>query len=99
MSKPLSPEEASRIRLERRPEAVIEVFNELIADHFDGKEARILLSEVIAGLKDRGIDKDDAFAKHWLDVEPEFRREGWAVKYDSPSYGDENFAAYFVFSR
>ena len=98
MSKPLKPEEASKIHADHRPEAVIDVFNELIADNFDGVKSRVMQAEVIERLAERGVSSADAYAKHWLDVESEFRRAGWSVKYDKPGY-NEDYEPYFVFSR
>lgn len=95
MVEPITPDEITK----KVPDAVIEVFNELIAERWTGSEARLLQDEIVTRLMARmDVERGVVFAKGWLDIEPIFERVGWSVEYDKPGY-NESYAASFKFSK
>lgn len=94
---PVSPSEAKELQTEQIPEEVFIVFNGLIAQNLRRGYSRVKQKEVMGQLKERGLEVKDIYDKHWLDVEDSYREAGWEVKYDSPSYGDNDFDPYFEF--
>lgn len=94
----LSPDEVLEARKTAIPDDVFEVFNELIAQKFNGSYAYVGQESVIAALKKRGHTRDTVFEKHWLDVEDIYREKGWKVFYDKPGYC-ESYEATFKFSK
>ena len=99
--RPISPEEALQERLRRIPDSVLSTFNELIMKNatIGGRSALIRQKEVMERLVALGMDRREIYANHWLDVEPLYEEVGWKVKYDSPSYGDDDFEPYFQFTK
>ena len=96
--KPITPAEAKKKKHEAIPNEVIEVFNNLIEEKFNGEDAKVLQDDVILGILEKlNVDREEIFAKHWLDVETIFEEAGWQVKYDGPAF-NESYAAYFVFT-
>ena len=57
--------------------------------------------EFIAALneiaEEKGLDKEEVFAKGMLDIEPMYGEAGWKVKFDQPAY-DERYASHYVYS-
>lgn len=100
MTKPLRPEEVAAAKLAALPEGVIELFNELIAVHFDGRRATFNQAKVIHALLELGIagSAQEIFDRHLLDVEPVYRAAGWMVTYDKPGFNEPG-DAFFTFSQ
>jgi len=98
MSGPMSPEEVTTRKASMIPEVVFEVFNELIARGWNGRETTIRQDEVVARLEAAGIASSRIFAEHLLDVEDAYRALGWKVVYDKPAYC-ETYPATFTFSK
>ncbi len=102
--KPITPAEAAQFKVSKVPRFVIETFNDLIKNKFDGHSAVIKQDEVVVAIVERYSTSDDQisakkiFDNHWLDVEPIFKAAGWKVEYDKPGY-NESYAAYFKFSK
>lgn len=100
--KPITPAEVVKRKVELMPAGVIEAFNDLIAERWDGHSASVKQNDavvaVMAKLKQSMPDlkREDLFEKHWLDVEDLFRKAGWSVAYDKPGY-NEDYDAYWVF--
>ncbi len=95
---PVSPVEAAELHKIQIPEEVFSAFNSLIAEKLRSGYARVLQKDVLALLEDQGMDRNEIFEKHWLDVEDSYREAGWKVSYDRPVYyAGENFDAYFDF--
>lgn len=93
---PIKPEDVKDAPV---PEEVVQVFNDLIQKHWDGKEARIEQSEVLLAVcLAMGISKHQVFDKKLLDVEKVFRQAGWGVIYDKPFLA-ESYPAFFIFSK
>lgn len=95
--KALKPDEVVIARKVSMPDAVLEVFNELITENFRGRYAVVYQEEVVKRLIKKGLDRKDIYDKGWLDVEDIYRQEGWTVVYDKPGY-NESYRAYFRFS-
>lgn len=94
---PITPEQAAGGRIV--PALVIDVFNQLVAKHFNEKigAAVVKQEDVVALLVEAGCRRDTIFAQHWLDVEPIYERAGWKVRHDKPGYC-EDYAATFTFT-
>lgn len=103
--KPITPKEVVEKAKASFPSEVIEAFNELILEQWDGRQSIVHQSAVLARIVSKmSIDTDlsrrvlesKVIDKHYLDVEDFFRENGWYVEYDKPSIGD-NYEAYYKF--
>lgn len=94
--RPLSPKEVVEKKINSIPDAVFEVFNELIAKDFNGAYAIVKQKEVVKRLVEKGLKEKEIYENHWLDVEDVYRKAGWKVEYDKPGY-NESYDAYFEF--
>lgn len=97
--KPISPAEVTH----SIPDFIIEAFNKLIREKWDGEEARVLQDEVMDIVSSNNPDdprpsRRTVFDNHWLDVEDIYRKAGWKVEYDKPTYC-ETYDAYFLFKK
>lgn len=93
----LSPEEILELKHELTPPEVLETVNRLLAEKFKrGGYVHLKQEEVIAALEERGLERADIFARHWLDFEDIYRDAGWEVVYDAPGF-NESYDAYFEF--
>ena len=97
--RPLSPKNVQQEKNLSIPDEVIEVFNALIAENWNGTSAKVTqdeaLARIVAVLE---IPREHVFQLKYMDVEDIYRREGWHVDYDKPGY-NESYGAYFVFSK
>jgi len=101
MVKPIAPSDVSALQVELFPDFVIETWNTVIAKKWSGTQSHILQDDAILELITASpmlIDRDDVFARHWLDIEDVYRAVGWVVEYDKPAY-NEDYPAYFVFKK
>lgn len=97
--KPIKPSEVIKKKKESLPDEVIESFNELIAEKWNGNQAKISQKEVASLISSKlDIQKEAIYEKHWLDVEDIFRKAGWHVEYDQPGY-NESYEPYFIFEK
>jgi hypothetical protein len=98
--KPIGPHDL----LQNFPDEVILAFNNLLAKRMNSYSITILqkdaVKEIIKCFKDNGktITSDQIFKKHWLDVEPNYRAQGWKVTFDKPGYC-ESYEASWTFSK
>lgn len=76
---PIKPNNIAVANTEAIPEAVFDVFNALIAEHWDGRRAVIELADVCERLKGQ------EYKQQHLNVESAYRHAGWKVKYDQPA--------------
>ena len=97
---PITPEEASHEQLNRIPDFVIEIVNNLIVEDFSlcTKSAVVRQKDIIAELRKLGYTDDTVFSKRWLDIETIYKEAGWNVEYDSPAY-NETYSPVFKFSK
>ncbi len=99
MIKPITPSQVVKAKKDSLPDGVIEAFNELIAEKFDGRESSITLNEAIARVaKKTGFTRDKVCDNGWMDVESIYRKAGWKVEYDQPGYCESGTATY-TFSK
>lgn len=99
MSKPITPEQASKLKQSVIPDFVIDAFNDAITKNLRDGSARVLQKDVVAAIKAKApedFEMGRLFSENMLDVEPLFRAAGWRVDYDKPGYC-ETYDAFFVF--
>ena len=96
--KPIRPNE---IKLkETFPDEVISSFNELITENYRNGVSSFKSKDVIERIKQKlGASTDAIYQSNFLDVESLYRKNGWKVKYEQPSYCDTPFDAYFEFTK
>lgn len=88
------------------PDEVIEVFNDLIAKHFNGVYATFMQEEAVKLILKKFarkpemamVTRDKIFDDKWLDVEDIYRQAGWDVEYDKPAF-NESYPASFTFAK
>lgn len=100
MTKPISPNEITSLKKKIIPDEVIESFNELIVEKWDGKESIVRVKSIVDRIVNKipDLDRSLIYSNKWLDIEDIYRNEGWVVIYDQPGYC-ETYDAYFKFSR
>ncbi len=98
MTQPIRPDEMESRSI--KPAGVIQAFNEMIAEFWDGAQASILQEEVVKLIAEKmNMTEKQVFAKGYLDIEGIYREAGWRVSYDKPDYNEEPYPAFFVFSK
>ncbi len=97
MIKPISPDEVVEPKKEI-PDAVIEVFNELIAKYFRDGKAEVLQKYALSAIAIKmHTSKDKCLSNRWLEVEEIFAEAGWNVKYlPAPNFAKEDT---YVFTK
>ena len=102
MTEPIKPKDIVSAKKESMPDQVIEAFNELIAEKWDGSSSTVKQSDAVKRIISKfGWDKtqsNELFDNHWLDVEPIFRKAGWKVEYDKPGF-NETYPATYTFEK
>jgi len=96
--RPIRPDEVENAREKTFPDAVFESFNQLIIKHFSRGSITIKQEDVVALMVEKGLNREEIFAKRWLDVERAYRSVGWKVSHDKPGY-NESYPAIFIFDR
>lgn len=97
--KPITPAEAEQHVQTSIPDAVFEAFNELIAENYIWGESKVKLHDVVSRMMSKGIDRDEANRKGYLNVEPYYEKAGWKVIYDKPGYNEQWYEPFFVFKK
>ena len=100
MTKPITPKEALSLKRASIPDEVYEAFNELIASEISASGYCTIYQDKVVKLIQSKLDckRAEVFSKGWLDVEEQYIKAGWDVKYDKPGY-NETYEANFVFSK
>jgi hypothetical protein len=81
------------------PPVVIEAVNNLLKKGFRGIQTTIKIKDLATEVKNLGgPSKDKLFKDKSLDFEDIFRKKGWHVEYEQPSYGDSDFDSYYTFT-
>ena len=102
--KPIKPSEVLTEKAKTIPDAMIQAVNEMIAKNWNGRSATVRKDDLleryfkISGKTNNRENRDKLYDDHALDFEDFYRKEGWKVKYDSPTYGDSDFEPYFEFT-
>jgi hypothetical protein len=98
-AKPITPKEIVTQKLLEIPDCVIETFNHLIAEKWDGYKSSIKQCDIVEILVSKhNMDENIIYHKHYLDIEGIYRKAGWVVEYDKPAY-NESYDAYFTFRK
>jgi len=99
--KPIAPEKITKKKEDFIPDEVIEAFNEIIVEKWNGTQSFFRTKEVVSKIKKKlKLNRTDKiYDNHWLDVEGIYIKLGWVVKYDSPCYGGLDFEPFFKFSK
>ena len=101
--RPIKPSEIVAKKEKMIPAAMIVAVNELIVKDWDGHSATIKKENLIkkyfevAHKKDNAANRHKLYEDNSLDFESIYRKQGWKVNYESPSYGDSDFEPYFEF--
>jgi hypothetical protein len=101
--KAITPKQAKALNRRDIPDVVFEAVNHLLTMNAHKALITIKTKEVIAEILQRASKFDTTltsqmlYDRGWLDFEPIYRKAGWNVKYDGPSYG-ENFDGFYQFS-
>lgn len=86
MTEPIKPNEVKPII----PNEVIEVFNSLIKESWDGIYARVLQWRAVKLIAQKmSITKKDVLAEGYLNIEEIYRAVGWQVNYNNEYYSFE----------
>ena len=94
-----TPEDAKQKKLTSIPDFVYQAFNNLLVRNYDAYRITISQNEVIQEilrLCNSELTRETIFKNRWLDVEEEYRKNGWEVEYDKPGLG-ESYPAIFIF--
>jgi hypothetical protein len=95
----ITPDEVVSAKAGRLPSVIFDVFNELIARNWNGRQARVMGKEAVDAIGARlGISESEIYRQRFLDVEEVYRRAGWKVDYDKPAY-NETYDPFFIFER
>lgn len=99
MTKPISPSEITTKQIEMIPDRIIEVWNTMLAQKFNGTSATVYQREIISAIQ-AAWDADERYilTQGWLDIEEIYRQVGWMVEYVKRGIGD-NFESHFIFTR
>jgi hypothetical protein len=96
--KPIRPTEAKSKKLDSIPDEMIEAVNEMIAENLsESGRSSFKAKDLITRFRTKYSGSEDVYKKKWLDFEDIYRKAGWKVSYESPSYGDSDFDPYFTF--
>lgn len=97
--KPVTPDEIAETKRLIFPNGIIEIFNELIAAHYDGLSSIVLQNEAVCLIEDRfGYSRAEIYNKDYLNIEPLYEAAGWNVEYDKPAY-NESYPAKYIFKK
>jgi hypothetical protein len=99
----ITPTDIRQLKADGIPEEIITAFNSLIVKNWDGNKAVIRQEEVAERAKGlfymaKGIDVQDIYDRHWLEVELIYEAKGWNVRYVKHMLSVETLAD-IVFTR
>lgn len=93
---PITPEKVISRKRSEIPAGVIEVFNDLIVDRWDGKKSIIFQDEVVEKImKKMHCDREEVFDEGYLNIEELYKSHGWHVVYSRPLSSE----CHFVFTQ
>ena len=97
--RPLKPDEIVGAKRGIIPDAVIEVFNELIVEKFTGGRAVVMQAEAVSRITAKtDRSENEVFDLGWLNIEGLYQEAGWIVEYDKPGF-NETYPASFTFRK
>lgn len=80
---PISPEECIAAQYTIVPEWVIDLFNDLITQKWDGTKSVISEKYVEESINSKGYSFNKARNGGMLKIEPLYARKGWNVRFDT----------------
>lgn len=99
MIEAISPDDIAIKKAEVLPDQVVEIFNKVIAENWNGHKSYFKVKEILPRLANAlDCSSDFIFEKHYLDVEDVYKQKGWTVRYEQPCIGD-TFDAFFEFTK
>lgn len=99
MIKPISPAEITGKKRGIIPDRVINCWNTLIAEHWDGSCSEIELQEARSRVRlAMDFSESQEIPDLWLNIEDIYRAEGWIVEFDKPGF-NESYKAKYIFSK
>lgn len=97
--KPITPDEVVAVRARSLPPEVIAVWNELIAENWNGASSRVFRRQAIERLADRlKVEQHEVGSRGYLWIESVFEEAGWKVEYDRPGF-NESYPATYLFTK
>lgn len=97
----ITPSEAIATKIHEIPEEVFEVVNGLITETLsvtkNWASVTVKQEDILEKLEERGLNRNEVINRKWLDFEKAYRKAGWTVTYNGPSY-NETYPATFKFS-
>lgn len=95
---PIKPSDVGAEKVRVYPDAVIEAFNELIAENYVNGRSVLHKNKVVERMLSKGLSKGEIYENGWLNVEEVYRGADWNVEYDKPGF-DESYEPTFTFTR
>lgn len=95
--RPVTPDEASDMKMVNIPDVVIETVNRLLAENMRLGRAVIKQKDLVDELVSGGLDKGEIYDRGWVDFEDLYREYGWKVHYDKPGW-NEDYPAFWEFT-
>ena len=96
--KPIKPSEVQGKKDSSIPPEIIEAFNELIVENWNGSSAAFKQKDAVGRIRMKlDMSSEDLFKNNYLDIEPLFRKAGWKVEFDKAGF-NETYDSFFVFS-
>ena len=98
-TKPLAPDEVGATPTHHP--TIIKIVNQLLKQRFDGKQAVIPQSDIVAAFlkEEPNYTRQQVFDEKLLDFEFLFKNVGWKVEYDKPGWNETPYPAVFRFTR
>ena len=89
MIRPIRPSEVAAAKADPIPDEVIDIFNELITEKWNGWQAVVPQDEVVERVCAKlSIDRKQVFDRQLIAVKGLFEFEGWVVTYNAGNYHD-----------
>lgn len=100
---PITPQEAVQQFYSNVPPGVIKCWNDCISENISmrGKDvySKVTLHDLSKKITAKmNCTHQEAHEKGWFDLEDIFRKQGWNVRVDKPSYY-ESYETYFEFTN
>jgi hypothetical protein len=100
--KPITPEEVESAKISAIPPEVIEVFNALIVERWEGSSATVFQKDAVERIASKlNLTTGQVYEKSLLEIENVYCAAGWRVYYDKPAFNEDYdpYDPYFVFSK
>ena len=101
---PIRPDQVVQKKQDSLPDEVIEAFNELIGQNWNGSFSSVTVESAIQRIitkmtvNDKPLNRSDVFRLGDLEVEDVYRAKGWKVVFDKDGW-DESYESRYEFTR